>query len=429
MLSFREHEIFHVEDEKLRKLLMDQMRGVEKTQCLRDIRLMGMDYDFRQDEFFMSYYVGADWIDKRHSKAIVVRPKISGLDFQTMFMRCFACEKVNKDLDKLFYIRTEDKPIEIDSHDFQLEPLLIVYFMNVVKRIVKKGLKSGYVTHEERLTSKIKGKILFSQYIKHGFAQGRKDSVDCRFQEYEIDCLENRILKAALSYCRGMITRQSQALGMHFLPLVNMYNECMPAFENVSSEISIQDLSRIHLNPMFKDYREAMPLAKMIIRKQGKCVGDGDDGLQKFPPFIIDMPVLFERYVYALLVERYDTSLIGYQEAVRGNIIDFSKKDEHMIIDTKYIPRWDEGIIHENVRQLSGYARHKRIRRNFLNCQDEEFVCPCMVIYPSKEGVENIMDFPDRLLLGNGEPNSDKIGVISEYQKFYKLPIKLPVIE
>lgn len=428
MLSLREYDRFGLDDAKKRTLLLNQMRGVEMSRCLRDISLMGMDYDFRRDEFFMSYYAGADWIDERHTEAMVVRPKIEGLDFQTMFMKCFACEKVNKDLDKLFFIRTEDKPIEVDTKDFQLEPLLLVYFMNVVKRIVKKGLKSGYLIQEERLKSRIKGKVLVGRYLKHGFAQGRKDEVDCRFHEFGIDCLENRILKAALVYCREMMTRQSLALGIHLQPLLNMYNDCMSAFINVSSGVSPQELSRVHLNPMFKDYREAMPLARMIIRKQGKCVGDIDGGIQKFPPFIIDMPVLFERYVYALLAERYESSLLGYQESVCGSMIDFSKKDEQMLIDTKYILHWDDEVIHDRLRQLSGYVRHNRIRSSFLDCDDDSSPCPCMVIYPSKTGVEGFNAFPDRWLSDQGDPAAGEISMIPEYHEFYKLAVKLPVV-
>lgn len=428
MLSLREHDRFGLDDAKMRTLLLKQMRGVEKSRCLRDIRLMGMDYDFRHDEFFMSDCVGADWIDERHTEAMVVRPRIDGLDFQTMFMKCFACEKVNNDLDKLFFIRTEDKPIEVDTKDFQLEPLLLVYFMNVVKRIVKKGLKSGYLSQEERLKSRIKGKVLVGQYLKHGFAQGRKDEVDCRFHEYGINCLENRILKAALVYCREMMTRQSLALGIHLQPLMNMYNDCMSAFVNVSSDVSVQDLARVHLNHMFKDYREAMPLARMIIRKQGRCVGDENCGVQKFPPFIIDMPELFERYVYALLAERYESSMIGYQETVCGSMVDFSKKDEQMIIGTKYILQLDEEAIHDRLRQLSGYARNEKIRSNFLNYDDGSH-CPCIVIYPNKIGVEGFMAFPDMWLSEQGEPAAAEIDMIGEYKKFYKLSIKLPVVD
>lgn len=45
--------------------------------------------------------------------------------------------------------------------------------------------------------------------------------------------------------------------------------------------------------------------------------------MQRFPPFIINIPVLFERYVYILLVERYGDHNIGYQVATQGNIMDF----------------------------------------------------------------------------------------------------------
>ena len=156
----------------------------------------------------------------------------------------------------------------------------------------------------------------------------------------------------------------------------------------------------------------------------------------KVPPFIINMPVLFERYVYCLLAERYGTRLIGYQEGCGDSIMDFTKKDEHMILDTKYITAWGlpssrgerGGLDHGNARQLSGYARRTALRSKYLNPPTEDYICPCVVIYPSAEGLATLRDLPDRWLNADGTPTFPALQQVKEYQKFYKLPILLPVL-
>lgn len=388
-----------------------------------------MDFDWRASKFVLSYYVGADWIDKKKGLAMIVGPKIKGIDFQTMFMKCFENREVSKDLDKLFFIRTEDDPIEIPADAFQLEPLILVFFMNLVQRIVRKGLKHDYILREERLNAQIKGKLLMSRYAKHGLAQQRPDQTECRYQEYHVDCLENRVIKAALLLCRNMITRHETALGHHLLPLQQMYRNAISAFAEVSPEVTLQDLHRVHVNPVFKDYKEAMPLAKMIIRHQGHLVGeDQHNGKQKVPPFIIDMPVLFERYVYCLLAERYGTRTIGCQEGCGDSIMDFTKKDEHMLLDTKYITSWNEHTDHDNARQLSGYARRTALRNKYLAPPTEEFLCPCVVIYPSSDGLATLHALPDHWLTDDGTPTFSPLQQVKEYQKFYRLPIRLPIL-
>lgn len=399
--------------------------------------LLGMDFDWRASKFVLSYFVGVDWIDKKRGMAMMVRPKIEGVDFQTMFMKCFENREVSKDLDRLFFIRTEDEPIEIPADAFQLEPLILVFFMNLVGRIVRKGLKHDYILREERLNAQIKGKLLMSRYIKHGLALQRPDHTECRYQEYHVDCLENRIIKAALLLCRSMITRHETALGRHLLPLQQMYAGAITAFADVSSSpqsggargaVTLQDLHRVHVNPVFKDYKEAMPLAKMIIRHQGHLVAQGQHGkTQKVPPFIIDMPVLFERYVYCLLAERYGTRIIGYQEGCGDSIMDFTKKDEHMVLDTKYITSWNEHTDHDNARQLSGYARRTALRSKYLEPPTDDFLCPCVVIYPSADGLTTLRDLPDRWLTDDGSPTFPALRQVEDYQKFYKLPIRLPI--
>lgn len=419
-LYTKEHDTLYLgeDDKDIHDFLFSQIRSADNTRTVAKIRFLGLEYNYSGDSFISSFYVGADWIDKKKDLALVVKPKIHDIDFQSMLMRCF--QSCNTNLDGLFHIRIGEKPIPIPYEDFQIEPFIIVYFLNLVTKIAKKGLRHDYIMREERLNSKIKGKIMMGKYVQHGIAINRKDQVDCRFQEYSIDCLDNRILKKALIVCHEMLRRNTHALGSHFVPLENLYKESIAVFEKVTSDVSSNDLQRVHINPLFKDYKQAIPLAKMIIRKQGFCVGKTENGEQLFPPFIIDMPILFEQYVHALLIERYGNYEIGYQVGTTGNIMDFCKYDEHLIMDSKYITKWDEHIEHDNVRQLSGYARNISLRKK-LCVQDHNYICPCVIIYPDIHGLETLKDLGDELF------TSPELTPIPDYLKFRKLPIRLPI--
>lgn len=422
----KEHESIPYDSQNpLHQQLRNELEGIRNSEKVSQLKYMGLEYDFKSKAFNASYYVGADWLDKRNQRAIIVKPKIDNIDCSTMFMRCFECDEVNDDLDDLFYIRSEDSSIALPFSDFQIEPLLIVYFINLLASISKTGLRKDYVAREETLHCKIKGKILLNKYITHGIATNRKDNLDCRYSEYDVDCLDNRVLKAALLFCSEIIQRNKTALGsLHCTELNNLLKIILPAFEKVSPNITMQDLQRVRINPLFKYYKAAIPIAKLIIKRQGYCVNRSTDGkAQLFPPFIIDMPKLFERYVYVLLKARYG-NLIGFQihDTYRANFMDFAKYDEHMVIDTKYKPIWDTNQIdHDNVRQLSGYARNIELREQ-LRLKDKTCViCPCLIIYPSKNGISNLRELKDILW------DDEKLIDIPRYLKFKKLPIKLPI--
>ena len=136
-------------------------------------------------------------------------------------------------------------------------------------------------------------------------------------------------------------------------------------------------------------------------------------------PFWIDMGLLFETYVLGLLTEKYK-SQIKYHITSYGNEIDFGKPNEKMIIDTKYIYHWENKVNHDNIRQLSGYARNKQIRKKLMGQEyNEKEILPCMIIHPSADGIEC---FTQEELMS--EPYKE----IETYLKFYKLGIRLPEI-
>lgn len=425
ILRLQEHEIFTATGDDCADILATLKASIERTVPTNDMatmQLMNMDYLYREHQFRMDYYIGADWIDRKKDQVLEVLPKIRNIDFQKMLMKCFEHTEASESLDELFFIRAEDKPICLPSQDFQLEPLVIIYYLNLVTAIVKKGLRSDFVGREERLKGRIKGKIMMSRYVKHGVANNRKDLVDCRFEEYDVDCLDNRILKKALLVAETMIENTKTAWGSGmYEKMKGLLRFCMPAFEHVSADVNAREIQHVHVSPMFSGYRSAIKMAKTIIRRQGiGLTQQTDDGNMMVPPFIINMPLLFERYVYALLCDKFSADKIVFQTEVKGNRPDFLKADERLILDTKYITSWEEKVEHDNVRQLSGYARSIGIR-NWLGVTDDTTICPCVIIYPNADGLSDFKDCGEKLFEdGSAIP-------VKGYISFKKISVALPV--
>jgi 5-methylcytosine-specific restriction enzyme subunit McrC len=307
--------------------------------------------------------------------------------------------------------------------------------LKLVERIVTQGLKKNYIQIEENLSSKIKGKIIWSQQIKKNIAAKREDRIFCRYQEYSVNCLENRLLKKTLL----MIQRYLK----HFenvQPLIQKQNRLLNVLETVSDDISYQQIKMLKVNSLYKEYVEAIDLAKDIMKKFGYSFANTEKKPEEknnkkydkeVRPFWIDMSKLFELYVYSLLREEYGNT-IKYQLSDDGKRqthgefgdIDFMKTDENLLIDTKYklVYTKDGKYDIENIRQLSGYARdvgvHKifagKKRREDFQIETTEKVFDCVIIYPDAEANT---DFQGGKL---------KETQITQFTKFWKCGIQLP---
>ncbi len=364
-----------------------------------------------------NYYVGITWLQEGQV-ALQVCPKIKNIDFLKMFMTCLK-SKENDIQNKIMNIYGMDfKHQLIDSNGLHIEvtPFIIIHFLSLLDSIIRKGLKHNYVFTEENLQSKLKGKLIFSQHFKSNVLNKRLDKNFCRYQDYSIDCIENRILKKALiftekyshQYKIKLSSEQTQTIQQAKNVLAEVSDNCTPT-----------EIERFRINPLFKEYTRAITVAKNILRRFGYDIQATEKNSNKVPPFWIDMSLLFETYVLGLLKEKYGNN-IKYHISTYGNEIDFGKPDEKLIIDTKYIYKWDSKDNHDNIRQLSGYARNKRIREKLTGEKNETDIFPCLIIYPSFEGIDKfskdkIMDEPQK--------------AIEHYIKFYKLGVKLPIIE
>ena len=360
-----------------------------------------------------SYFIGAFWLndkdnkEEHYTKSVIIKPKIENIDFMRMFSKCFEYSAIIKDFDKIYNINFEEKPIEHKDNKLinDLDILIAFHFLRTLEVELHNGLKKNFIRREENLQSKIKGKIIFSKHINKNIMRGREDKIYCSYLDYDINCLENRILKRALKICASKIQEIKNSL----------YFYCISFFNEVSDELSISEINNVKLNPLYKRYKLLIELAIKIIKlKRYKDACNENEA----PPFWIDMSLLFEKYVYALMLENIGDSKIIYQKSYNKKFVpDFIIKGKYnYIADTKYKEIYNEDNFEtSNIYQLSGYARVNDIIKEFSE-DILNYIPECLIIYPSNSKTNDTININEK------EPIKDLV-------RFYKLGISLPEIK
>lgn len=333
-----------------------------------------------------SYFIGMDWI-KEGDLAISVKPKLGSnvYDVDVLSMLAEALEdpeNVNH-LDGLLAIDFGRRPLVINRQDDLLSPFLLVLFIQVLKTIVSRGLKNGYHTKTESLRSKIKGKVRVEKNFRINTVKGKLTDQFCKFDEYGVDTLENRLLKKA--FLRACTIFERTPMNTEKAALKTTLRQIRAAFSEVSDRVEISDVQIVSTNPVHKEYREAIKLAKLILRRQGydnwKKDSEGNS-----PPFWIDMSKLFELFVFKKLREGFSQSEVTYHFKAHYQELDFivkkSKDNPPFIVDAKYKPRYkDSSVSKDDARQVAGYSRLGRVYQE-LGVYDYAKNIRCLIIYP-----------------------------------------------
>lgn len=375
----------------------------------------GLYYDWEENGkqvLKASYFIGACWL-KENQLALQIEPKIQNLDYLTMFLACFKHQKVSKDLSEIYHIDFKQAKIPLEGDSFEITPLLIIHFLQVVKSIAKKGLKKNYYPIRKNLNAKIKGKINIAHTLKTNILTGQNHKTICDYQEFGIDCLENRLLKKALKFVQSYLAKQNINTNENLQQTLAF---CLAPFELVSDEIDIERIKNFKTNAFFKEYLAGIKLAKIILKRFAYNIKNTDTK-NLTPPFYINMSLLFEQYIYALLLEK---NQVIYQQNGNYGQVDFLIND--MIVDTKYKPKYRNKKQSEyeyeykidDIRQLSGYGRDKKIR-NIIKLPENQHA-KCLIIYPNKD---SCAELPDKLW--------DNATDITKFIEFKKLGVKLPM--
>lgn len=410
-------------------------------------------------ELRSSYYVGIDWLTQ--DRYIHIEPKLNTaitasfdrisnsedaadqtetaeegigkstdyreIDIIAVLMELMSHTESAKYTDNLLLIDWEMPEIPISQKQDLLTPFLIVRYLKLLQNIVKKGLKRSYYKVEENLRNKIKGKILVGQQIRQNIFKNRITNSVCEYQVFGDDSIENRFLKKVFMFCIQYI-ESNAAYFANRINIAWLINYIRPTLEHISTDVDIWDIKHLKYNPFFKEYEEAIKVGKHILRRFSYNMTRTGSERVSTPPFWIDMPRMFELYCYVQLLKANpeDKEQIKYQFSTYGNALDIliSKPGYEMIIDAKYKLHYQTGKVHQDIRQVSGYARLQKVRSELLIKDDWNI--DCLIIYPDMDtGIDDIAALS---LSSIKEIQNNHRNQITAYHKVYKLGLKLPQI-
>lgn len=368
--------------------------------------------------WWSSYYIGLSEINGQH---IQVLPKLENLDFMSLFSFALLYQPSSEYFSSCYDINWE-KEIYASTELYNiLTPLLVMQYLNILDKLVGKGLKRDYITIEENLHSKIRGKLRPIANWRINEIKKKEDYFFCQYQVFSANIPVNRLLKKALDISILLLGNvRSRSRNMTGLAFLSSKMKLIEAFKNIDSNVRLESIRNYKFDKLNMYYSEAIKLAKCIIRHQDNALTDGS-GKKKVPLFWIDMSRLYEVYVLGILQTHYPNNILFQVKGSYGTQCDYLHIGDGIVLDAKY-KLWYSSYngrrshvdsMIADIREISAYARDER----FLNLMNNNVSTPkCVIIHPDEETTN----------LGALLSDSVKNNKVEGYRDFYRLSIDLP---
>lgn len=381
-----------------------------------------------------SYYIGTTWLDDTKTLPAFVTPKLDQddirVDFIEMFVTALNVDSLTEAeyFSKCYGISVDEPAIDTPSQITDiLTPLLLLHYITLVRIAIKNGLKRDYISVEENLKGRVKGRLLIHRNLLFNEIQNRKDRIFCQYQEFSVNTPENRLLKKALIFAKTALRNfASSDHKSEITKHLQLIDTLLSYFKDVDDNVILSQISHTSHNKVYKNYTEAIRVAKLILRRYDYSLDKASSELNSNPPFWIDMPRLYELYVLKKLSETFPGK-IEFQVEGHGYgncrpTVDYIKKDNdpnlRYIIDAKYKTLYEQSLKLDDIRELSGYARDLTILKE-LGFKDTDAIpiVPCIIIHPSELTSE---EDTDRLVYNLLQKK------IRGYEQFYHFRLPCP---
>ena len=368
--------------------------------------------------WWSSYYIGLSEINGQH---IQVLPKLENLDFMSLFSFALLYQPSSEYFSSCYDINWENEIFASTELYNILTPLLVMQYLNILDKLVGKGLKRDYITIEENLHSKIRGKLRPIANWRKNEIKKKEDYFYCQYQVFSANIPVNRLLKKALDISFLLLGNvRSRSRNMTGLAFLSSKMKLIEAFKNIDSNVRLESIRNYKFDKLNMYYSEAIKLAKCIIRHQDNALTDGS-GKKKVPLFWIDMSRLYEVYVLGILQTHYPNNILFQVKGSYGTQCDYLHIGEGIVLDAKYKlwyssyngRRGHVDSMIADIREISSYARDER----FLSLMNNNVSTPkCVIIHPDEETTN----------LGAVLSDSVKNNKVEGYRDFYRLSIDLP---
>ena len=318
-------------------------------------------------------YVGL--ISMRDGTVIEVLPKIAKLSVEDSKELLIDMLKTVKELPfKAF----NTAKLHIDK--IPLLEVFISMFINEVKLLLQKGLKSDYVLHQEN-EKFLKGKLLFHNHIKENLTHKERFYVE--YHLYNLDRPENRLIKATLAYLFKVSNSAKNKKDLQTLLL---------SFDEVGISKNIDvDFDLCSSGRDMRAYEQVLQWCKIFLKGNSFSNAKGSN---LATALLFPMERLFESYVAeklrkALDLKRHNLKvqdgkhhLFEKKFALRPDIVVENKELEVCVVmDTKWkllnCYSNNYGISQSDMYQMYAYGKKYKSEKVVL-------------LYPLNEAVANI---------------------------------------
>ena len=258
----------------------------------------------------------------------------------------------------------------LKSSKMPLLEIFISMFLEELSKLIKKGIKSDYVTKEENLKF-LKGKLKISEQIKHNSIHKERFFVE--YEEFMSDRIENRLIKTTLQYLykKAKSNKNQQRI-----------REFLFVFDEIGISHNIKtDFSNLKLNRQMKDYEQILLWCKTFLLENSFSPYKGNDVAFAL---LFDMNLLFESYVYDYLKRNgnFDDITAQHREHYLAYENDSGKfrlkpdivinhQSKTIIADTKWKILSEEknynGVAQSDMYQLYAYGtKYKECKNMYL---------------------------------------------------------------
>jgi 5-methylcytosine-specific restriction enzyme subunit McrC len=251
--------------------------------------------------------------------------------------------------------------------------IFITMFLEELSKLIKRGIKSEYITREDNLKF-LKGKLKINEQIKRNYIHKERFFVE--YQEFSSDRIENRLIKTTLQdlYKKSKSSKNQQRI-----------REFLFVFDDIKSSHTIEeDFKKIKLNRQMKDYEQVLLWCKTFLLNKSFTPFNGNDIAFAL---LFDMNLLFESFVFDHLKRKGGFENITAQDKkyhlayendngkfrLKPDIV-ITHEQNTIIADTKWKllsgDKTNNGVEQNDMYQLYAYGT------KYANCKDMYLIYP-----------------------------------------------------
>lgn len=253
-----------------------------------------------------------------------------------------------------------DTSLNVDQ--MNLYELFINMYLQEVRRLIKRGIKSNYVEQEDNLRY-YKGKLLVKEHVRANLAH--KERFFVSYDEFHLNRAENRLIKATLVMLQKLTASAKNSKEIRQL---------LTAFEMVDASVYYaKDFSQVVINRTTKDYEMLMQWSKVFLMDKSFTTFSGSTTSRAL---LFPMESVYESYVAQQMKKvmepegwnvscqdrgHYLFTEPRHQFALRPDIV-MEKDERRVVLDTKWKrlinnERINYGISQSDMYQMYAYSK------------------------------------------------------------------------